>query len=375
MAEDELASFRKRWRDELRNQNERQGLVSAASSSSWAATDESNQDKVKSSYFEDSKANFTEAGHTVKSGRAEDEGRVCEEQERGHGGDPVQQLDYVSIAHSLLDGRTSPLLERIQEEKTRRKRKLYHSMNSVQEKQPQLQQQQREEEEAPHRRDETAGKLLDQLIQDLNEVNDIPFFDIELPYELALKIFRYLTCAELGRCAQVSRAWRVLAEDAVLWFRICTSEGFHVDASVSDSPCWKSTLRDCRKAARTVCSNWKNRVGSISQLQFELGKVLVDVSSWDRFVFAGYTSGDVRLWDTLHWDSSASYLKTSSSLEAFCEPRPAVSHVRVNSTVAAAAFHHGEVLQGRTTASGSAAGSSLVVLRWANWWATVSAKI
>lgn len=37
-----------------------------------------------------------------------------------------------------------------------------------------------------------------------NEVNDIPFFDIELPYELALKIFQYLTCAELGRCAQVS---------------------------------------------------------------------------------------------------------------------------------------------------------------------------
>lgn len=37
-----------------------------------------------------------------------------------------------------------------------------------------------------------------------NEVTDIPFFDIELPYELALKIFQHLTCAELGRCAQVS---------------------------------------------------------------------------------------------------------------------------------------------------------------------------
>ena len=37
-----------------------------------------------------------------------------------------------------------------------------------------------------------------------NEVNDIPFFDIELPYELALKIFQYLNCTELGRCAQVS---------------------------------------------------------------------------------------------------------------------------------------------------------------------------
>lgn len=31
----------------------------------------------------------------------------------------------------------------------------------------------------------------------------------------------------------------------------------------------------------------QNRVGSISELQFELGKVLVDISSWDRFVFSG----------------------------------------------------------------------------------------
>lgn len=70
-----------------------------------------------------------------------------------------------------------------------------------------------------------------------------------------------------------------------------------------------------------------------------------------------YTSGDVRLWDTLHWDTSASYLKTSSSLGASLEPRPAVSHVQVNSTVAAAAFHHGEGVQGWTAASGSTAAS------------------
>uniref|UniRef100_A0AAQ5XI65 F-box/WD repeat-containing protein 8 n=1 Tax=Amphiprion ocellaris TaxID=80972 RepID=A0AAQ5XI65_AMPOC len=201
---------------------------------------------------------------------------------------------------------TSPLLDRIQEERTRRKRH-YHSM---------------------------TNELVDQLIQDLNEVNDIPFFDIELPYELALKIFQYLSCTELGRCAQVSKAWRVLAEDSVLWFRMCTREGFHEDASVSDSPCWKSTLRDCRNSAKT------NRVGSISQLQFELGKVLCDVSSCDSFVLAGYTSGDVRLWDTLHWDSAASYLK-ANSLSANTEPRPHVSHVQVNGTVAAAAYEDG----------------------------------
>lgn len=73
-----------------------------------------------------------------------------------------------------------------------------------------------------------------------------------------------------------------------------------------------------------------------------------------------YTSGDVRLWDTLHWDSSASYLKTSSSLGASWESRPAVTHVQVNSTVAAAAFHHGE---------GSRDGP---VLKQMNLWTTVA---
>uniref|UniRef100_A0AAQ5YC41 F-box/WD repeat-containing protein 8 n=1 Tax=Amphiprion ocellaris TaxID=80972 RepID=A0AAQ5YC41_AMPOC len=219
----------------------------------------------------------------------------------------------------------------IEAERTRRKRH-YHSMTNV--CSASLQQQQ------PQRKVKKEEELVDQLIQDLNEVNDIPFFDIELPYELALKIFQYLSCTELGRCAQVSKAWRVLAEDSVLWFRMCTREGFHEDASVSDSPCWKSTLRDCRNSAKTVSSNWKNRVGSISQLQFELGKVLCDVSSCDSFVLAGYTSGDVRLWDTLHWDSAASYLK-ANSLSANTEPRPHVSHVQVNGTVAAAAYEDG----------------------------------
>lgn len=58
-------------------------------------------------------------------------------------------------------------------------------------------------------------------------------------------------------------------------------------------------------------------------------------------LFLRYTSGDVRLWDTLHWDSAASYLRTNS-LSASADPRPYVSHVQVNSTVAAAAYEDGE---------------------------------
>ncbi|XP_029366423.1 F-box/WD repeat-containing protein 8 [Echeneis naucrates] len=329
MAEDDLDAFRERWKQELTSKKEEKPLVRAPSTPCGVAGLSGRADSKKR-YFYNLKKPISppkpeEAGCTEEEGRA-----------GGAGGEAAaeseDQPQYVSIARSLLDGRTSPLLDRIQEERTRRKRQ-YHNRTNV--CSASLQQQ-------PERKVKRHQELVDQLIQDLNEVNDIPFFDIALPYELALKIFQYLDRAELGRCAQVSRAWRVLAEDSVLWFKMCTREGYHRDASVSDSPCWKSTLRDCRNSTKTVCSNWKNRVGAISQLQFELGKVLCDVSSCDNFVVAGYTSGDVRLWDTLHWDSKASFLKPNS-LSANTEPRPHVSHVQVNSIVAAAAYEDGSV--------------------------------
>ncbi|KAF7656946.1 hypothetical protein LDENG_00034190 [Lucifuga dentata] len=332
MAEDELAAFRERWKHELTSKKKEQRLGGGPFSSGSVPGQQAEKERSsKNRYFKDLCRNPNigeqkEACNSLKSpeegGCIEDEG--CEEGKAGK--ESEKQPEYVAIASSLLDGRTSPLLDRIQEERARRKRQYHNVTTNV--CSVSLQHQTRKK---------TSKGLVDQLIQDLNDVNDIPFFDIELPYELASKIFQYLNCTELGRCAQVSRAWKVLAEDSVLWFKICMREGYYQDASVSDSPCWKSALRDCRNSAKTVRSNWKNRVGSISQLQFELGKVLCDVSSCDNFVLAGYTSGDVRLWDTLHWDSTASYLKTNR-LSAYSEARPYASHIQVNATLAAAAY-------------------------------------
>ncbi|XP_061750255.1 F-box/WD repeat-containing protein 8 [Nerophis ophidion] len=293
MAEDELAAFRDHWRRELWSQKESSPGPSGPSP----------------------RENRSEDG----TSRSEEEGGRCSHVEPG----------YVSIARGLLGGRTSPLLGRLQEERRRRKRKYRHVTAAC-----------GESSKDPRRKFGKDEQLVDQLIQDLNEANDVPFFDMELPYELALKIFQYLTCVQLGRCAQVSRVWRVLAEDNVLWFRMCVAEGYHQGGAVQDSPCWKSTLRDCRNAAKSVRSNWKNRVGCISQLQWELGKVLCDVSSCDNYVLAGYSSGDVRMWDTLHWDLPARHLK-SNQLSALSEPRPHVSHVQVSAGVAAAAYRDG----------------------------------
>ncbi|XP_041084096.1 F-box/WD repeat-containing protein 8-like [Polyodon spathula] len=256
--------------------------------------------------------------------------RTCHNQQVGS----KDQPEYISIAESLLEGRTSPLRDRIEVERSVGKKR--HAEN-VATRRPfhQLQQQ-------PLCKVHKKETLVDQLIQDLNEINDIPFFDVELPYELALKIFQYLDRRELGRCAQVSKVWKVLAEDEVLWYRLCLKEGHLAGASVSDSPCWKGTLRDYRQMKDTLRSNWKNRVGEVRQLQYELGKVLCDASSSNGLVIAGYTSGDVRLWDTLNWDSSASYLQPSHiAVETVL--RPHVTHVRVNGAVAVAAYEDGIV--------------------------------
>ncbi|XP_075023344.1 F-box/WD repeat-containing protein 8 isoform X2 [Calonectris borealis] len=184
--------------------------------------------------------------------------------------------------------------------------------------------------------------LLGQLIRDLNEINEVPFFDIQLPYELALKIFHYLGKTELGRCAQVSRTWKVLAEDEVLWYRLCQQEGYLLDTSISDHSCWKLALKNCRARERTLKTNWKNRIGAVSQLRYELGKILCDVHSCDGVVIAGYTSGEVRLWDTRTWDYTAPILEPVHG-PGDAGPQPHVSFVRINSSLAVAAYEDGTV--------------------------------
>ncbi|KAM8961759.1 F-box/WD repeat-containing protein 8 [Pelodytes ibericus] len=193
---------------------------------------------------------------------------------------------------------------------------------------------------SPPKRDPPS--LVEQLIDDLNEINEIPFFDIQLPYEIALQIFQYLGKTELGRCAQVSRTWKVLAEDEVLWHQVCQTEGFLTHSGVPDCTSWKGALRESRTKESLLRTNWKNRIGAVSQLHYELGKVLCDIHSSDGVVLAGYTSGDVRLWDTRVADHAASCLKSSKDVNDLGS-NPRVSFVRINSSLAVAAYEDGTV--------------------------------
>lgn len=245
--------------------------------------------------------------------------------------DVCQKVDCFYIVESLLKGRISPLRNRIEEEKSKSDQKFcvskHHSAGKT---------------IINHHLKPQREDLVDVLIQDLNEIDEVPFFDVDFPNELALKIFQYLGRTELGRCAQVSKTWKVLAEDQVLWYRLCQQEGFHSSTDIFEYPCWKAVLRDCRNKEHTLTMNWKNQDGTVIRLRYDLGKVLCDVHSCNEIVVAGYTSGDVRLWDIRTWDYAASHLEPAL---ASSEPgsRPHVAFVRVNSTLAAAAYEDGTV--------------------------------
>lgn len=151
MADNELIAFRKRWKEELELKKEHQQLVRVPPLSRDVSA-QSAQKESKNRYFVDSEQYSSKALSPLKP----------EESDKGHvGGEveqPEDQPEYVSIARGLLDGRTSPLLDRIQKEKTRRKRQ-YNSINTA--CNTILQQ------DYPLEKVTKNEKLVDQFIQDL----------------------------------------------------------------------------------------------------------------------------------------------------------------------------------------------------------------
>ncbi|KIR40416.1 F-box and WD-40 domain-containing protein MET30 [Cryptococcus deuterogattii 99/473] len=66
---------------------------------------------------------------------------------------------------------------------------------------------------------------LSHLSDSLNQIIRIDPFSL-LPRETSLRILGYLDAFSLGRAAQVSRLWKALADDDLLWRRMC---GQHID--------------------------------------------------------------------------------------------------------------------------------------------------
>jgi F-box and WD-40 domain protein MET30 len=82
-----------------------------------------------------------------------------------------------------------------------------------------------------------------------------------LPPELAFKILSYLDTASLCRAAQVSRRWRALADDDVVWHRMCEQ---HIHRKCTKCG-WglplleRKRLRASRRQIEHRAINWDNR--------------------------------------------------------------------------------------------------------------------
>ncbi|KAI9208531.1 WD40-repeat-containing domain protein [Polychytrium aggregatum] len=73
-------------------------------------------------------------------------------------------------------------------------------------------------------------------------------FDLvgKLPPEIALHIFQYLDAKSLCHAAQVSKAWKILADDDVIWHRMCEQ---HIDKKCNKCG-WGLPLMDKRRIER-----------------------------------------------------------------------------------------------------------------------------
>ena len=133
--------------------------------------------------------------------------------------------------------------------------------------------------------EENTENLLEILISDIDETVSLPFFDLELPREIAINIFRFLSMMDLSNCAQVNKQWKFLAEDDLLWYDICLKCGFETNASCAlDRKDWKAIVKDCISKEKSFKKNWKERICQISELEYEKGNIatLLDIRVLNR---------------------------------------------------------------------------------------------
>jgi F-box/WD-40 domain protein 8 len=116
--------------------------------------------------------------------------------------------------------------------------------------------------------------LLELLIADIDEITVIPFFDLQLPREIGLKIFRSLSIQDLCQCASVSKSWRNLAEDELLWFNLGVKLGFvgGGETAISDHVGWKGFVHESVIEQRHLRSRWKERICRIDAMEYERGE-------------------------------------------------------------------------------------------------------
>jgi len=121
-------------------------------------------------------------------------------------------------------------------------------------------------------KDVDAENFLELLIADIDEITVIPFFDLQLPREIGLKIFHFLGIKDLCYCASVSKSWRNLADDELLWFNFGVVLGFvPMNTTVSEKSDWKGFVRECINERRQLEGRWKERICKVDVMEYERG--------------------------------------------------------------------------------------------------------
>ena len=117
--------------------------------------------------------------------------------------------------------------------------------------------------------------LVDLLIADIDEITSIPFFDLELPKEIAVNVFSYLSVRDLANCCSVNKQWKAIAEDDLIWFNIYHHLKLNKRDNlvvVDDRDHWKLFVRDEVVARRVVQQKWRERLCEVRDLEYEKGK-------------------------------------------------------------------------------------------------------
>ncbi|KAK3083875.1 hypothetical protein FSP39_004459 [Pinctada imbricata] len=194
---------------------------------------------------------------------------------------------------------------------------------------------------------ESKERILDKFISDLDEINTIPFFELSIPREIAINIFKHLEVKDLGRCCQVSKSWKSLAEDELLWCNICHKLGFDEDSTAIEREGWKEIVQRYVERRNTLHLNWKERKGKVQSLQYDHRGIICSVNSVDDIVVAGYTTGEVKMWDLSEGDEcifkpSTTGLTVDLAVE-WGTTSNTLENVYVSKSTIAASYKHGNV--------------------------------
>jgi hypothetical protein len=150
--------------------------------------------------------------------------------------------------------------------------------------------------EPPSKKFKTTNlTLLDELIRDIDESTDIPFFNISLPREIALQIFDYLPIQDLHSCLQVCKSWHSLSCDELLWYNLYKRLKFD-NPNKKDDTNWKNHVKEAVLSNQQLIQNFKNHQCRTTKLTNRVGVVLTCANNNQTTIIAGYSTGIIRTW-------------------------------------------------------------------------------